>query len=236
MMKTKILLLTLLLCFSLSSYSQNGQKNFIDQPYIEVSGQFETEVIPNEIYLTIILNENDKKGKITIEMQETQLITALKKMNIDINKNLTIQDFDGSFKKYFLASNKVTKIKKYQLLVSTGKQVGEVYQSLAAINISNIYIERVSHSEIEKFIRETKIKALQIAKEKASEYASAIGQSIGNAIHIQENYNNYSINGVNEVQSLGYASVNHLEEDKINNLNFQTIKLSASVQTKFILN
>jgi len=235
-MKTKILLLTLLLCFSYNFYSQNGQKNFIDQPYIEVNGQFETEVIPDEIYLTIILNENDKKGKVTVEMQEIQLINALKKLNIDINKSLTIQDFDGSFKKYFLASNKVTKTKKYQLLVSSGKQVGEVYQSLTKINISNIYIERVSHSEIEKYKRETKIKALQVAKEKALEYATAIDQSIGKAIFIQENYNNFSINGVNAVQTLGFASGNKLEEVKINNLNFQTIKLSASVQTKFILN
>ena len=232
-MKTKILLLSILMCLSLNSYSQNGQKNFIDQPYIEVSGQFETEIIPDEIYLTIILNENDKKGKISIERQENQLINALKKLDIDINNNLSIQDFDGSYKKYFLASDKVLKVKKYQLLVSTGKQVGEVYQSLAAIHVSDIYIEKVSHSEIEKYRRETKIKALQVAKEKATQYATAIEQSIGKAIFIKENYNNSYANGINSVELKGYAK---LEKEKINNLNFQVIKLSSSVQAKFILN
>lgn len=235
-MKIKTQMLMLLFFYSISSFSQVGQKNFIDQPYIDVSGQFETEVIPNEIYLNIILNENDKKGKITIEKQETQMIIALKKLNIDIDKNLSIQDFDGSFKKYFLTSNKVTKIKKYQLLVGDGKLVGEVFRALTELNISDIYIEKVSHSEIEKFKRETKIKALQVAKEKASEYANAIDQTIGKAIYIQESYSNTFTNGANTVQIIGYASIAVSEEDKITNLNFQTIKLSATVQTKFILN
>ncbi|MFK5982651.1 MAG: SIMPL domain-containing protein [Flavobacteriaceae bacterium] len=235
-MKIKTQMLMLLFFYSISSFSQVGQKNFIDQPYIEVSGQFETEVIPNEIYLNIILNENDKKGKITIEKQETQMIIALKKINIDIDKNLSIQDFDGSFKKHFMASNKVTKIKKYQLLVRDGKLVGEVFRSLTELNISNIYIEKVSHSEIEKFKRETKIKALQIAKEKASEYANAIDQSIGKAIYIQESYSNTFTSGANAVQIIGYGSIAVSEEDKITNLNFNTIKLTATVQTKFILN
>ena len=238
-MKFKTLTTTILLIIGLSAFAQGSQKNFIDQPYIEVSGQFETEVIPDEIYLNIVINENDKKGKISIEKQENQLIDALKRLDIDISKNLSIQDFDGSYKKYFLNANKVTKIKRYQLLVSNGKLLGEVYQSLTNLKISTIYIDRISHSEIEKYKRETKIKALQVAKEKASEYANAIGQSIGKAIHIQESFNDYYSNTLavaNNVQIRGYASEGGLKKDKITNLNLQTIKLSATVQTKFILN
>ncbi|PHS67701.1 MAG: SIMPL domain-containing protein [Flavobacterium sp.] len=235
-MKTQNTLLVLLLLFGINMYSQNGSKNFIDQPYIEVSGQFETELIPNEIYLNIILNENDKKGKISIEKQENQLIIVLKKLNINTDKNLFIKDFDGSYKKIFLGTNKVTKVKTYQLLISNGKTLGEVYRVLAALNISTMYIEKVSHSEIEKFKREIKIKALQVAKKKASDYAKAIDQSIGKAIYIQESISNSFTNRANTIQVIGYGSIAISEEDKIPNLNFQTIKLTAVIQAKFILN
>ena len=55
------------------SFSQIGGKNFIDQPYIEVTGTIETEISPNEIYLNIVLNENNNKGKLSIEDQENQM-------------------------------------------------------------------------------------------------------------------------------------------------------------------
>ena len=234
-MKFKNEILMLFLFFSIISYSQTGQKNFIDQAYIEVTGQFETEVIPNEIYVNIVLNENDKKGKTSIETQENQMIVALKKLNIDVNKSLSIQDFGGSFQKYFLVTDKVTKVKKYQLIVNDGKLLGEVFRSLTEINISDISIAKVSHSEIEKIRRETKINALKVAKEKASDYAMAIDQNIGNAIHIQElSTNNYSaIRGSN---SNGYHVSNIPSgKENISNLNLQTIKLIAIVQVKFIL-
>jgi len=236
-MKLKNEILMLFLFFSIISHSQVGQKNFIDQPYIEVTGQFETEIIPNEIYVNIELNENDKKGKTTIEMQENQMITALKKLHIDITKNLSIQDFGGSYQKYFLVTNRVTKVKKYQLIVSNGQLLGEVFRALTELNISDISIVKVSHSEIEKIRRETKINALKVAKEKASDYAIAINQNIGNAIHIQEIQTNNISNNIygqaNAIQVRGYTSE---YKENISNLNLQTIKLTAIVQVKFTLN
>ena len=38
------------------------EKNYIDQPYIEVTGKAEMEVVPDEIYLRIVINEKDNKG------------------------------------------------------------------------------------------------------------------------------------------------------------------------------
>ena len=55
-----------LLSITAITFGQNGQKNFIDQPYIEVSGFAETEIIPDEIYLRIELSENDKGNRQTI--------------------------------------------------------------------------------------------------------------------------------------------------------------------------
>ncbi|MBK7869291.1 MAG: hypothetical protein IPJ74_00735 [Saprospiraceae bacterium] len=41
-------LLLLLLCLPLFSHAQSGVKNFIDQPYIEVTGKAEMEIVPDE--------------------------------------------------------------------------------------------------------------------------------------------------------------------------------------------
>ena len=239
-MKTRYLLLFSTLITSIS-FSQIGEKNFIDQPYIEVTGTMETEIIPNEIYLNIVLNENDNKGKLSVEAQENQMISALKALGIDLEKSLSILDFNGYYKRKFFADNTVTKIKTYELVVHSGEMVGNVYQAMDAINISNISITKVSHSEIEKLRRETKLKAIKAAKEKAIDYAQAINQTLGKALFIQESQNSLNTNlygnslGMfNEVVVVGYGS--RSKQEKIQDLNFKTITVSATVLAKFILN
>jgi len=229
--------LIIFLLFSSISFSQSGQKNFIDQPYIEVTGQIETEIIPNEIYLRIILNENDKKGRISIEKQENQMLAELKTLQIDLENNLSVLDFDGFYKKKFLSDNELSKKKTYELIVSNGKMLGEVYKTLDAIDISNISIQKISHSDIEKLKRDNKIKALKIAKKKAKDYASAIDQEIGNALYIKEvqNYNNrYDSNSLNEV-AISYVSKRGKGEE-VSNLNIKSILLKSTILARFTLN
>ena len=239
-MKTRYLLLFSTLITSIS-FSQIGEKNFIDQPYIEVTGTMETEIIPNEIYLNIVLNENDNKEKLSVEAQENQMISALKALGIDLEKSLSILDFNGYYKRKFFADNTVTKIKTYELVVHSGEMLGNVYQATDAINISNISITKVSHSEIEKIRRETKLKAIKAAKEKANDYAQAINQTLGKALFIQESQNSLNTNlygnslgMLNEVVVVGYGS--RSKQEKIQDLNFKTITVSATVLAKFILN
>ena len=239
-MKTRYLLLFSTLITSIS-FSQIGEKNFIDQPYIEVTGTMETEIIPNEIYLNIVLNENDNKEKLSVEAQENQMISALKALGIDLEKSLSILDFNGYYKRKFFADNTVTKIKTYELVVHSGEMLGNVYQATDAINISNISITKVSHSEIEKIRRETKLKAIKAAKEKANDYAQAINQTLGKALFIQESQNSLNTNlygnslgMLNEVVVVGYGS--RSKQEKIQDLNFKTITVSATVLAKFVLN
>ena len=227
-----------IILFSSIGHAQNGQKNFIDQPYIEVTGTVETEIIPNEIFLKIILDENDKRGKLSIEQQEHQMISALKALGIDIDKNLSVLDFNGYFQRKFLGDNEVIKNKHYQLIVNDGKTLGEVYEALDTCDISNISITKTSHTELEKFRRETKLKALKTAKDKASEYAKAIDQTIGKALYIQEiSSNNINIlsNQLNNI-NINYSQEYQSFKRNIENLNLQPIVLKESVMAKFILN
>lgn len=230
-----ILLFATTTCFSQSAY-----KNFIDQPYIEVTGQVKNEITPNEIYLDITLNEEDKRGKISIEEQETKMLTTLKALGIDIEKQLTVSNFDGYFQRKFLAEDKMNKMKTYQLIVNNGEVLAKVFQQLDEIDISNISISRVSHSDIEKYKRETKIKAIKVAKEKASEYATALDQTIGKALYVEEiQPNHYGSNSSFSNQAiLRNESINVTAQGikRFKNLKLQKIILTEKVLAKFILN
>ena len=216
--------------FSSILLAQSSQKNFIDQPYVEVTGQAETEIIPNEIYVRIILSENDKKGRISIEKQENKMLEKLSECNIDIDKNLSVDDFNGYYKKRFLANNDLLKTKSYQLLVNDGKTLALVYQKLDEMDVSNISIIRVDHSEMEEFKRETKIKALKKAKQKASDYAIAVNQSIGKALYIQETSNAYTPRSYYKAQDINMES-----SEAINDIDFKKIIINEKVFARFTL-
>ncbi len=214
--------------------AQNGIKNFIDQPYIEVTGTQELEITPDEIYLNIEFDETQYRGKTTIEKQEQLLITTLKSIGIDTDNNLTILNYDGLSLKKFFGKNEVFKTKKYELTVCDGTELNNVYNIANDINISSISILRVSHSEIEKLKRKTKIEALKTAKNKALDYATAINQKIGNALHIHENdlLTNSNYDPLISNSSHFYSE----KENKVlSNPNFQKITLKASVSVKFKL-
>jgi len=183
-MKRIVLLLMLLSPFFLNA--QTGEKNFIDLNYIEVTGQAEMEVVPDEIYLKIIVNEKDSKGKENLEELEKEMIKKLEEIGVDVSKELSIKDFASNFKNYWLRDNKIFTSKEYQLTTHDGQTTGKVFQVLESLGISNISIEKVDHSKIEEFKKEVKVKAMVAAKEKAGMMAEAIGQEIGKAIFIQE--------------------------------------------------
>jgi hypothetical protein len=178
-----------LILFSLivvSGYSQPLSKNYIDENYIEVTGKAEMEITPDEIYLKIFISEKDNKGKQTIEELENLMIDKLRVLDIDLEKNLTVHDISSNFKYYWIGKTDIFTIKEYQVLVDNANIAGKLFQELESINISNITVDRLSHSEIEKFRQEVKIEAVKTAKAKAEYLAGAIDQTIGKAILIQE--------------------------------------------------
>ena len=226
--------LIIIIClFSYTSIiAQSGVKNFIDQNYIEITGVVETEITPDEIYLSIIINEKDKKGKISVEQQETAMIKKLKQLGIDLKKDFTIKDFSSNYKFYFLKRTDILKSKKYQLIVHDGLTLGKVFQALEDIEISNVSIEKVSHTKIEEHRSAAKIKALKAAKQKALEYAEAIDQSIGNALYIQEINRNVRPQYLNQIAVRGYAKD---DSEAVNDIDFEKIKIHASVLARFEL-
>jgi len=96
-MKKSFLIFVMFFVWNLFS----AQKNFLDQPYIEVSASVDTLVVPDRIYVSITLNEADSKNKKSVEEQEKQLETILKKLKINTDKDLSVLGYSSDFKKYF---------------------------------------------------------------------------------------------------------------------------------------
>ena len=231
-MKTKLVIL--LLMFASISYAQM-EKNFIDQPYIEVTGKAELDVIPNEIYMQIIINETDNKGKKSVETLEKEMMKKLKEIGIDITKDLSIKDFTSNFKSYFLKKTDILTSKKYQLLVHDGKTAGMVFFELESIGLSNISIERVDNSELTRLRNKVKVNAIKAAKEKASMLAHAIGQMASSAIFIQEQNPGYYRRPQMATNIMVKSMAMDASPEVMPEIEFEKIHLEYSILVRFAL-
>jgi uncharacterized protein YggE len=230
-------LFLLLISISVASYSQVGQKNFIDQNYIEVTGKSEMEITPDQIYIKVLLNEKDSKNKVSVEELERNMISKLNEIGIDTEKDLLIKDISSNFKYYLLLKDKILLSKEYQILVDNGKIASQVFIELENIGISNVSIDRVDNSNIEKFRNEAKIEAIIAAKEKAESLVEAIGQEIGKAIFIQELSNpNPRTGSAANVIIRGTSSIYGSSSSNIPDIEFEKIIVEYSVLCRFELN
>jgi len=233
-MRKLIFLLVFLPCLTIA---QTGQKNFIDQNYIEVTGKSEMEIVPDLIYLKILINEKDIKSKLTLSEREKLMIETLKQIGIDISKDLSIKDMSSNFKFYLLTKNDILLSKEYQLLVRDGKTASKIFVELEKIGISNVSIDRLDNSKIENFRKEIKVDAIKAAQNKAQSLASALNQNIGRAIYVQEVVQNFG-NGIpgasNSIIVRGYASEIYGSNAQPD-IDFEKIKLEYSILCRFEL-
>ena len=214
------------------TYAQDT-KNFIDLNYMEVTGKAEMEVAPDEIFIQIFINESDYKGKQTLEILERNMLKKLQEIGIDLKKEFAVNDISSNFKDYWIKKTDIFTSKQYQVIVHTAPMAGRVFRELEGLGISNISIEKVDNSEIEKFKKEVKVKAIQAAKEKAESLSGAIGQTIGKAIYIRESEPLYAPVMANTMMKARGMELDasYTEPD----IEFEKIKLEYSVDVYFEL-
>ena len=237
-MKTPAILVLLCLKFSPFLFSQN--KTGEDAPYIEVDGYAEKEIIPNEIYIGIILRERmENKEKVKIEAQEKQLREALTTLSIPIS-NLSVADANADYVKVSWQKRDVLTKKEYQLKVGNATVVGKVFQELEKLKIQDGYIDHVSHSAIDSLRKQVRIEAIKNAKEKADYLLDAIGQSTGNALIVSETLKDVVLR--QDISRMPAKALNKISGVIVSDfgnsppeIEFQKIKLSYSIYTKFAI-
>lgn len=214
-----------------------AQKNFLDQPYIEVNGFADTLITPNEIYIKIIISEKDTRDKISLEEQENNMINSFKKLGIVTETNLTVSDMLSNYKFYVLKQKDILKTKEYLLKVADASTTNNVFIELEKIGISNTSIERVDHSDIEKIKNLCRTAAILNAHSKAIALTKPIAQTIGNAILISDNETNYDNQIMGKAVAFQIRGLNSFNESKYEDpkIEFKKINVSASVSVKYVL-
>ena len=140
--------------------------------YIQVNGRAEKEIAPDEFYLSVVIDERDSKGKISVESQQRDMIAALKKQGVNIEKQLKVANLSSEFFK----KNTSVATAKYQLQLGSAAEVAKVWQALDKLGISNVSILKVSHSRIDSLKEAVRVEAIRNAQQSARTLAEAIGQ------------------------------------------------------------
>ena len=227
----RIILLALAVVMTIGAQAQTPQAQAFPS-FVEVNGVAEREVEPDRIYLTITINERESKGRITVEKQEQDMIAALRKLGIDTKEQLRVNDISSSR----LKRTQAVTTKSYQLLLTEPTLVGEVIATLQEAGITAIGIEKATRSDIEQIRGEVRDEAMRNARATAQSLAAALDQTIGKAFYI-----NYYQSSQPAVFRMMKANVVMTEEaadgavPTIEQPEFRKIKLSATVQAKFVL-
>ena len=225
--------LILLAVAALVAFPAAAQMQEAYPSYIQTNGRAELEITPDEFYLQIVINERDSKGKISVESQQRDMVAALKRLGIDVDKQLKVANLSSEFFK----KNTSVASAKYQLQLGSSAEVGQVWQALSDLGISNVSILKVSHSEIGRYKEQVRIEAVRNARQNAETLAEAIGQRVGKCFYIYDSnsdvlpvmYDNAML--MRSAKAYGTAETAVEEEP----LEFKTIRLEYNVQTKFVL-
>lgn len=233
--------LFIVILFSGTTYAQN-QNPIEEKPFIEVNGVAEQEIIPDQIYISIIIREKyENKEKITIESQEEKLKALLKEINIPTS-NLYLSDANADYVKVKFRTKDVLTKKDYTLKVSSATAVGQVFQQLEKLEINDANVSKVSHSKIDSLRKEIRIAAIKAAKTKADYLLNAIGEQTGKPLIVRENSNGnleYNYNRISNTRVTSYQNARFLDDsDKSvedEEIQFQKIKIQSSIYVKFLI-
>ena len=231
MKKTGLVFIVLFLAFW--GYSQ--EKNFIDQSYLETEAEVDSLVIPDRVFLTIILNESDSRDKKSAEELEILMQQVLNTLKIDTENDLSLLDFSSDLKKYFLSDPKILKTKMYSLIVRDALTAGKVLAELEKVGISNVSVEKIEFSDSEKLILELKSMAVLKAKKNADSMVAPLNQKIGMAIFISDlnSISNQLQGKVAGIQIRGASSIYGSRASEPIAIDFDKIKFSVKVNVKF---
>jgi uncharacterized protein YggE len=232
-----ILILGILISFSFVFGQQTNQP---EKRYIEVSGNVEKEVSPDEIYLRVVLKEYfEGRSKITIKEQEETMINVLKSMGYDI-KNIHLQDANTSYTKILWKSDNAVAINTYIIKLSTAEEVKVLLEGIKDLKVYSIDIVKTNYSKFEQLKEEMRTEAIIKAKEKAEKLLTTLGDTLGQTLIITESYNpNYTVtgygygNGVSLQRSAGRNIASDRSYSYDQAIEFEPIKISISIYVKF---
>lgn len=224
--------LGILILTGYSLYAQT-QPATDEKPFVEVTGTAELEIVPDEILVDIVIQEHLDKDKLTVEMQEDKLKTALGTIGIDL-KNLSLSAASASYIRMRWKGKDVLSRKNYRLKLSDAVTVSRLFEQLDKLNIDNAYISAMNHSKMDSLRKEVNIKAIRAAKDKADYMLTAIGSKTGKPFSVQEReyMNPETLNRFREKHA-NYSFKEDMLTKSEEDVQLKTIKVQSAVFVKF---
>jgi len=184
-MKTLFYSIALLLSSTIAM-AQQVPNPLESTPYIEVTGEYEMEIIPDEIYVQFNLKERmEGREKTDLEKLERELKKKLSASGFSLNQ-LSITDANADFITIKRKMKDVLASKDYQMKIHSSGELAVLLDVLDEIKVENASIARVDHSQMEEFKKQVKIEAVKNAKDKANYLLGALGEKTGKILFIQE--------------------------------------------------
>ena len=202
-------------------------------PTVSVNGSAQLKVLPDEIYITIKLDESDTKGKVTLEEQRRNMFATLKNAGVDAEKQLAVVDMNSS---YYRRKGSLA-VTQYELKVATAEAVGKVFDALEKAGIPNVNVTRTAYSKMEELRSEARKAAMVNAQQRARELAEAVGQSVGACYEINDyTTTTQAVATRGKMMLANSAALDGATEEAEPNVEFEQIVVSYNVSAKFLLN
>ncbi|RKS50628.1 hypothetical protein BC962_2400 [Gillisia mitskevichiae] len=179
----------LILFAALGTFAVQAQQINSYTPAVTVNGEGIVKVIPDEVVIKSRI-EHDGDNAQEVKKQNDAVVDAVIKYlksegipekniqtdYINLNKNYNYNEKTYSYVANQAISIKLDDLKNYEKIMS----------GLLKVGLNRIDGVQFNSSQMDKYMSEARKKAVLNAKNKASEYASSLDQSIGKAISISE--------------------------------------------------
>lgn len=214
---------------------------------ITVTGSAEMNIVPDEIYAVVLLQEYKKKGeeKTDLEKIKTDFFAKCKTAGI-ADSLISISSYQGYnanllyWKKRKKDPDMFSSI-AYEIKFSDNKKMDALMNILDDEATSNFSIARTASSKMQEYKKQIKALAIKAAKEKGIYLTEAIGEKLGEAITITELSDGDSYNYLNQ-NVFGKPRDNNARlymQDSIQNndtqIDFKKIRLRSEVKIIFAL-
>ena len=162
--------------------------------YIDVTGNSEIEVEPDEIILSIRIKEyweeefarkakpEDYKTKVPLERIEKDLTAALVRSGVK-KEDISVQGIGDSWREQgrdFLVG------KQFQVRVYNFGTVNAIVRNVGTRGIEYMNIAELKNKDIARYREKGKIEALKAARYKAGYLLEALGKKVGEVIAVEE--------------------------------------------------
>lgn len=227
-MKKHLITALLLLCgtnVALAQYSYPVDRN------IDITTTAKAMVKPNKFYVRIVITDNLGAGKKGIEqVEKSTLVPTLKKMGVDIDKQLSFSDYDSNFN----SKQKVVLSKSYQLVLNNPEQLTNIITALQKEGISDVNIMRAVYTNSSKAIDSLKVEAINMARHNAEVITSVTKDKIGDILFVRYYESNYNAESRQLLMSSKSMSDSY-DEVNYEPISFKDIELSVTMQVVFQL-